>query len=146
MYIQIEMCSVITSPSSCVQLCCSIANAKPDEKPMPLQEHLSRSISKFNSLTSLSNRPTTLRKNENKSPLRKFWMAAFSRIEIWWADGPFPLGPRARPFQRRLIGVTLHVPGPSRFAVGALGTSATHFCNIISLYKMINIYMSINCI
>lgn len=44
------MCSVITSPSSCVQLCCSIANAKPDEKPMPLQEHLSRSISKFKNL------------------------------------------------------------------------------------------------
>lgn len=58
------MCSVITSPSSCVQLCCSIA--KRDENPMPLQEHLSRSISKFNNLTSLSNRPTTLRKNQKQ--------------------------------------------------------------------------------
>ena len=93
MYIPIEMCSVITSPSPCVQLCCSIANAKRDEKPMPLQEHLSRSISKFKNLTSLSNRPTTLRKNQKQISLAKiFGWQRFPALKFDGLMGLFPLG------------------------------------------------------
>ncbi len=60
-YMQIDMCSVIASHSPCVQLC-GIENAEQNGKPMPLQEHLSPSVFKFQHLTSASNQPTTLGK------------------------------------------------------------------------------------